>query len=76
MHEHRFFNDLNLDASNSSDFNAFENNAFEKKNVFKNNELEKNAPEINASDFSQEKKRLLNHKKKTISKREEKIIFH
>ena len=71
MHEHRFFNDLNLDASNSSNFNAFENNAFEKKNA-----LEKNALEVNASDLNQRKKRFSNHKKKTVSKREEKIIFY
>ena len=71
MHEHRFFNDLNLNANNSSDFNAFENSALEKKNAF-----EKNVLEVSASDFSQKKKRLLNHKEKTVSKREKKIIFH
>ena len=71
MHKHRFFNDLNLDASNSSDFNAFKNNALEKKNAF-----EKSALKINASNFNQKKKRLLNHEKKTISKCKEKIIFH
>ena len=71
MHEHRFLNDLNLNVSNSSDFNAFENNALKKKNAF-----EKSALKINASNFSQKEKRLLNHEEKTVSKHEEKIIFH
>ena len=81
MHEHRFFNDLNLNASNLSDFNAFENSALEKKSAFKNNKFEKsaleeNALKVNASGFNQKKKRLSNDKEKTISKREKKIIFH
>ena len=60
MHECQFINDLNLNASNSSDFsNAFKKNLFE-KNAFKNNEFEKNAfknsaLEINASNFNQKK---------------------
>ena len=47
MHEHRFFNDLNLNANNSSNFNTSENNALKKKNA-----LEKSASEINVSNLN------------------------
>ena len=70
MHEHRFFNDLNLNVSNSSNLNAFE------KNESENNKFEENAPDANASDLNQKKKKLFNHEKKTIFKREEKIVFN
>ena len=81
MHECWFINDLNLNASNSSNLNsAFEKSSFE-KSAFKNNEFEKNAFEnnafeVSASSFNQKEKQLSNHEKKTVLKREEKIIFH
>ena len=43
MHEYQFINNLNLNANNSSIFNAFENNASKKMRVTtKNKKNDKN----------------------------------
>ena len=66
---------MNLNASNSSDLNAFENNEFE-NNEFENNEFKDNTPKNNASDFNKRKKTFFNYKEKIVFKREEKIVFN
>ena len=58
MYEHRFFNDLNLDASNSPNFNIFE------KSESENNEFEDNALDVNALSLNQKKRNSSIMKKK------------